>query len=32
MSAYLIAFAWGICLLLSFVGWGTALNRLLFPK
>jgi hypothetical protein len=30
VTAYLIAFVWGICLLISFVGWGVALTRLLF--
>jgi hypothetical protein len=32
MTAYLLAFLWGICILLSFVGWGFLLNRVLFPN
>jgi hypothetical protein len=32
MSDYVIAFAWGICLLISFAGWGTLINIVLFAK
>ena len=31
VGAYFFAFAWGIVILLSFVGWGSGLNWLLFP-
>jgi hypothetical protein len=31
VSAFLFAFFWGIAVLLSWVGWGVILNRLLFP-
>jgi hypothetical protein len=29
---YFLSFSWGICLLLSFIGWGSALNKFLFPQ
>jgi hypothetical protein len=32
MVSYFLAFAWGICLLISFIGWGGAINRILFPE
>jgi hypothetical protein len=32
VALYFLAFAWGIVILLSLVGWGGVLNRLLFPK
>jgi hypothetical protein len=32
VSEYASAFAWGICILLSFVGWGVLINRVLFSK
>ncbi|MGL5064465.1 MAG: hypothetical protein ACRC62_31135 [Microcoleus sp.] len=32
MVSYLLSFAWGICLLLSFTGWGGIINRILFPE
>ena len=32
MISYFLSFAWGIWILISFIGWGTAINRLLFPK
>jgi hypothetical protein len=32
VASYFLAFAWGIVVLLSLVGWGGVLNRLLFPK
>ena len=31
MAWYLCAFGWGFLILLSLIGWGSALNRLLFP-
>ncbi|MCH8342743.1 MAG: hypothetical protein IH983_02020 [Planctomycetes bacterium] len=31
MLAYFLAFAWGICILLSFIGWGTLVGRLALP-
>src|SRR5258708_3849278 len=31
MASYWLAFAWGLAILASFVGWGGALNRVLFP-
>ena len=31
-TAYLLSFAWGLVLLLSFIGWGGILNRLLFSE
>jgi len=31
MMSYLISFCYGICLLLSLIGWGKALNHILFP-
>ena len=31
MLAYFLAFGWGICILLSFIGWGTLVGRLAFP-
>jgi hypothetical protein len=32
MFSYLIAFSWGICILLSFIGYGRIINRLFFPN
>ena len=32
MMSYLISFSYGICLLLSLIGWGKALNHILFPN
>lgn len=32
MTSYFLAFLWGICILFSFIGWGSALNRIFFPK
>ena len=32
MISYFLSFAWGIWILISFIGWGTAINRLLFPQ
>ncbi|WP_226579086.1 hypothetical protein [Microseira wollei] len=32
MSSYLLAFLWGIYILLSLIGWGGLVNRILFPK
>ena len=32
MNYYFLSFAWGICILVSLIGWGTAINRILFPK
>lgn len=32
MTAYFLSFFWGICLIFSLVGWGAAINRVLFPK
>ena len=32
MAAYFLAFIWGISLLIPLVGWGTVLNRILFPR
>lgn len=32
MNSYLFAFFWGICILLSLIGWGGVVNRILFPK
>lgn len=32
MASYLLALAWGLCVLLSFVGWGTLVGWLLFRK
>jgi hypothetical protein len=32
MISYLISFSWGICLLLSLIGWGKVLNHILFPN
>ena len=31
MISYFLSFAWGIWIVISFIGWGTAINRLLFP-
>jgi hypothetical protein len=31
MMSYLISFCYGICLILSLIGWGKALNHILFP-
>ena len=32
MVAYILSFAWGIFFLVSFIGWGGAINSILFPK
>lgn len=32
MTPYLLAFGWGLCILLALIGWGTILNRILFPE
>jgi len=32
MSSYFFSFAWGIVILFSLIGWGSAVNRILFPK
>ena len=32
MSNYFLAFLWGIYILLSLIGWGTAINHILFPR
>jgi hypothetical protein len=32
MISYLISFSWGICLLLSLIGWGKVLNHIFFPN
>jgi hypothetical protein len=32
LASYFLAFVWGILILLSLIGWGGVLNRLLFPK
>jgi hypothetical protein len=32
ITSYFFAFFWGIFILLSFIGWGGLINRLLFPK
>lgn len=32
MNYYFLFFAWGICILVSPIGWGGAINRILFPK
>src|SRR4028118_144381 len=32
MISYFLSFSWGIWILISFIGWGTAINRLLFPQ
>jgi hypothetical protein len=32
MISYLVSFSWGICLLLSLIGWGKVLNHILFPN
>ncbi|OKH24869.1 hypothetical protein NIES593_06540 [Hydrococcus rivularis NIES-593] len=32
ITSYLFAFGWGIFILLSFIGWGGLINRILFPK
>ncbi len=32
MVSYFLSFAWGICILVSLVGWGGVINRILFPK
>ncbi len=32
MVSYFLAFAWGICIIVSLIGWGTAINRILFPE
>ncbi|MEG4057694.1 MULTISPECIES: hypothetical protein [unclassified Microcoleus] len=31
MNYYFLSFAWGICILVSLIGWGGAVNRILFP-
>jgi hypothetical protein len=32
MISYFVSFSWGIWILISLIGWGTAINRLLFPQ
>lgn len=32
MNSYFLSFAWGILILISLIGWGGAINRILFPK
>lgn len=32
MGSYFLSFSWGICILFSLIGWGSAINRILFPK
>lgn len=32
MISYFLSFSWGIWIVISFIGWGTAINRLLFPQ
>lgn len=32
ISSYLLAFSWGIFILFCLIGWGTLVNRVLFPK
>ena len=32
MTYYFLSFAWGICILISLIGWGGAVNRILFPQ
>lgn len=32
MNSYFLSFAWGICILVSLIGWGGAVNRILFPQ
>jgi hypothetical protein len=32
MNYYFLSFAWGICILVSLIGWGGAINRILFPQ
>ena len=32
MNYYILSFAWGICILVSLIGWGGAVNRILFPQ
>jgi len=32
VASYFLAFSWGFLILLSLIGWGSALNRLLFPR
>lgn len=32
MNSYFLSFAWGIFILISLIGWGGAINRILFPK
>ncbi len=32
MGPYFLSFIWGIFILFSFIGWGSAINRLLFSK
>lgn len=32
MTSYFVAFSWGICIILSLIGWGGVLNHILFPK
>jgi hypothetical protein len=32
MNYYFLSFAWGICILVSLIGWGGAVNRILFPQ
>ena len=32
MISYFLSFAWGICILVSLIGWGGVVNRILFPE
>ncbi|MBA7689424.1 hypothetical protein ES703_97931 [subsurface metagenome] len=32
MTSYFFSFSWGIGILFSLIGWGSAINRLFFPK
>jgi len=32
MASYFLAFAWGFCIILSLIGWGGVVNRILFPN
>lgn len=32
MTSYFLAFLWGIYIILSLIGWGGVINRILFPK
>ncbi len=31
MEIYFLSFLWGICILFSFIGWGAAVNNIIFP-